>query len=161
VHVLRVVMGNVDDPRDLKTVEKDLSKSSDQKEAAYTDINKLNNEQKSLNEQISRITNQAATAERTAREKEDAFNRDQESTKRKDELNEELQRLLDQDKELEKQVRKTRRQTLARDHPKQLIISMHHLSRLHPCVRNFYRRSPIETACVISMLRRMECSVIG
>lgn len=106
MHVLRVVMGNVDDPRDLKTVEKDLSKSSDQKEAAYTDINKLNNEQKSLNEQISRITNQAATAERTAREKEDAFNRDQESTKRKDELNEELQRLLDQDKELEKQVRK-------------------------------------------------------
>ena len=102
---LLAVMGNVDDPRDLKTVEKDLSKSSDQKEAAYTEINKLNNEQKSLNEQISRITNQAATAERTAREKEDAFNRDQESTKRKDELNEELQRLLDQDKELEKQVR--------------------------------------------------------
>jgi chromosome segregation ATPase len=100
-------MGNVDDPRDLKTVEKDLSRSSDQKEAAYTDINKLNNEQKSLNEQISRITNQAATAERTAREKEDAFNRDQESTKRKDELNEELQKLLDQDKELEKQVRET------------------------------------------------------
>lgn len=98
-------MGNLDDPRDLKTVEKDLSKSSDQKEAAYTEINKLNNEQKSLNEQISRITNQAATAERTAREKEDAFNRDQESTRRKDELNEELQKLLDQDKELEKQVR--------------------------------------------------------
>ena len=48
------VMGNVDDPRDLKTVEKDLAKSSDQKEAAYTDINKLNNEQKDLNDKISR-----------------------------------------------------------------------------------------------------------
>jgi hypothetical protein len=100
------VMGNVDDPRDLKTVEKDLAKSSDQKEAAYTDINKLNNEQKDLNEKISRTTNQAATAERNAREKEDAFKRDQESTKRKDELNDELKRLAEQEKEFDKQVRR-------------------------------------------------------
>jgi chromosome segregation ATPase len=99
-------MGNVDDPRDLKTVEKDLAKSSDQKEAAYTDINKLNNEQKDLNDKISRTTNQAATAERNAREKEDAFKRDQESTKRKDELNDELKRLAEQEKEFDKQVRR-------------------------------------------------------
>ena len=99
-------MGNVDDPRDLKTVEKDLAKSSDQKEAAYTDINKLNNEQKDLNDKISRTTNQAATAERNAREKEDAFKRDQESTKRKDELNDELKMLAEQEKEFDKQVRR-------------------------------------------------------
>ena len=85
VHHIPTVFGNVDDPRDLKTVEKDLTKSSDQKELAYTNINKLNNEQKQLNEKISRVTNQAATAERSAREKEDAYKRDQESTKRKGE----------------------------------------------------------------------------
>jgi chromosome segregation ATPase len=99
-------MGNIDDPRDLKTVEKDLAKSSDLKEAAYTDINKLNNEQKDLNEKISRTTNQAATAERNAREKEDAFKRDQESTKRKDELNDELKKLAEQEKEFDRQVRR-------------------------------------------------------
>mmetsp|Transcript_32482 Transcript_32482/g.56581 ORF Transcript_32482/g.56581 Transcript_32482/m.56581 type:complete len:1402 (+) Transcript_32482:134-4339(+) len=96
--------GNVDDPRDLKTVEKDLTKSSDQKELAYTNINKLNNEQKQLNEMISRVTNQAATAERSAREKEDAYKRDQESTKRKDQLNNDLTKLTELDKELDKQI---------------------------------------------------------
>lgn len=100
------VIGTVDDPRDLKTVEKDLATSSDQKELAYTDINKLNNEQKDLNEKVSRITNQAAAAERNAREKEDLFKRDQESTKRKDELNDELKKLAEEDKELDKQVRR-------------------------------------------------------
>lgn len=98
-------MGNLDDPRDLKTVESDLAKGSDLKEAAYTDINKLNNEQTSLNDKISRITNQAASAEKNAREKEEAFKRDQESAKRKDELNDELKRLAEEDKELDKQVR--------------------------------------------------------
>eukprot|EP00581_Thalassiosira_minuscula_P014753 CAMPEP_0183721268 /NCGR_PEP_ID=MMETSP0737-20130205/13594_1 /TAXON_ID=385413 /ORGANISM="Thalassiosira miniscula, Strain CCMP1093" /LENGTH=1404 /DNA_ID=CAMNT_0025951247 /DNA_START=143 /DNA_END=4357 /DNA_ORIENTATION=+ len=97
-------LGNVDDPRDLKTVEKDLTKSSDQKEAAYTGINKLNNEQKQLNEKISRITNQAATAERSAREKEDAFKKDQESSKRKDQLNEELKRLTETGNDLDRQL---------------------------------------------------------
>ncbi len=100
------VIGTVDDPRDLKTVEKDLAKSSDQKEVAYTDINRLNNEQKDLNEKVSRLTNQAATAERSAREKEDLFKRDQESSKRKDELNDELKKLAEEDKELDKQVRR-------------------------------------------------------
>ena len=52
-------------------MEKDLTKSSDAKELAYAQINKLNNEQKAINEKISRVTNQASTAERTAREKED------------------------------------------------------------------------------------------
>ena len=98
------MLGTVDDPRDLKTVEKDLAKSSDQKEGAYTSINKLNNEQKDLNEKISRVTNQAATAERTAREKEDAYKRDQESTKRKNELNDELKKLSEEDKELDRKV---------------------------------------------------------
>ncbi len=100
------VIGTVDDPRDLKTVENDLAKSSDQKEMAYTDINRLNNEQKDLNEKVSRLTNQAATAERNAREKEDLFKRDQESSKRKDELNYELKKLAEEDKELDKQVRR-------------------------------------------------------
>ena len=58
------------------------------------------------NEKISRTTNQAATAERNAREKEDAFKRDQESTKRKDELNDELKMLAEQEKEFDKQVRR-------------------------------------------------------
>ena len=98
-------MGSHDDPRDLKTVESDLAKSSDLKEAVYTDINKLNNEQTQLNDKISRITNQAASAEKNAREKEEAFKRDQESAKRKDELNDELKRLAEEDKELDKQVR--------------------------------------------------------
>lgn len=106
--------GNVDDPRDLRTVEKDLTKSSDQKEVAYTDINKLNNEQKQINENISRITNQATTAERSAREKEDAFNRDQESSKRKDELNDELRKLTEHDKEFDKQIVPIRTQLLQR-----------------------------------------------
>lgn len=55
--------GTIDDPRDLTTVEKDLTKCSDKKEEAYNSINKLNNEQKQLNEKISRVTNQAAAAE--------------------------------------------------------------------------------------------------
>eukprot|EP00571_Detonula_confervacea_P010665 CAMPEP_0172307014 /NCGR_PEP_ID=MMETSP1058-20130122/7955_1 /TAXON_ID=83371 /ORGANISM="Detonula confervacea, Strain CCMP 353" /LENGTH=1404 /DNA_ID=CAMNT_0013019073 /DNA_START=130 /DNA_END=4344 /DNA_ORIENTATION=- len=108
-------LGNVDDPRDLKTVEKDLTKSSDQKEVAYTNINKLNNEQKQLNEKISRITNQAATAERSAREKEDAYKRDQESTKRKDELNDELKKLTAHDKEFDKQILPIRTQLMQRE----------------------------------------------
>ena len=108
-------MGNLDDPRDLKTVESDLAKSSDLKEAAYTDINKLNNEQTALNENISRITNQAASAEKNAREKEEAFKRDQESAKRKDELNDELKRLAEEDKELDKQVRNPYVPILSRD----------------------------------------------
>ncbi|KAL7541621.1 hypothetical protein ACHAXR_011068 [Thalassiosira sp. AJA248-18] len=104
-----------DDPRDLKTVEKDLTKSSDQKETAYTNINKLNNEQKQLNEKISRITNQAATADRNAREKADAFKRDQESTKRKDELNEQLKQLQEEDKDLDKQMVPLRTQLMQKE----------------------------------------------
>jgi septal ring factor EnvC (AmiA/AmiB activator) len=50
------VFDNLDDGRDLKTVEKDLARSSDEKETAYNTINGLNNEQKSLNDKISRIT---------------------------------------------------------------------------------------------------------
>lgn len=108
-------MGNVDDPRDLKTVEMDLAKSSELKEAAYTDINKLNNEQTALNDKISRITNQAASAEKNAREKEEAFKRDQESAKRKDELNAELKRLAEEEKELDRQSLPLRTQLLQRE----------------------------------------------
>jgi len=46
-------MGNMDDPRDLKTVEMDLANCSELKEVAYTDINKLNNKQTALNVNIS------------------------------------------------------------------------------------------------------------
>lgn len=108
-------MGNVDDPRDLKTVEKDLAKSSDQKEVAYTNINKLNNEQKQLNEKISRVTNQAATAERSARDKEDTYKRDQESTKRKEELNEQLKKLSEEDKDLDRQLVPLRTQLMQKE----------------------------------------------
>lgn len=107
--------GSVDDPRDLKTVEKDLAKSSDQKEVAYTNINKLNNEQKQLNEKISRVTNQAATAERSAREKEDAFKRNQESTKRKDELNDQLKKLSERDKDIDRQMVPFRTQLMQKE----------------------------------------------
>lgn len=80
--VFTLVFGNdIGDARDLKTVEKDLAKSSEKKERAYSTINKLNNEQKKINEDISRITNQAAAAERNARDKEETFKRDQETTK--------------------------------------------------------------------------------
>jgi len=94
----------------LKTVEGDLATSSSEKEAAYTQINHLNNEQKTLNEKISRVTNQASAAERTAREKEEAYNRDQESLKRKDELTKLLQKYNAEENELEKRfapIRKT------------------------------------------------------
>ena len=99
-----LVYDNLEDGRDLKTVEKDLARSSDEKEAAYNAINNLNNEQKSLNEKISRITNTAAAAERTAREKEELYKREQEASKRKNELNEQLQKCSAREKELEKQV---------------------------------------------------------
>ncbi|KAL7546129.1 hypothetical protein ACHAWF_016245, partial [Thalassiosira exigua] len=110
-------MGNVDDPRDLKTVEKDLAKSSDQKEEAYNNINKLNNEQKQLvkRKKISRVANQAATAEQNAREKEDAFKRDQESTKRKEELNEQLKRHTEIDNELDREMLPIRTQLLQKE----------------------------------------------
>ena len=108
-------MGNVDDPWDLKTVEKDLAKSSYQKEVAYTNINKLNNEQKQLNEKISRVTNQAATAERSARDKEDTYKRDQESTKRKEELNEQLKKLSEEDKDLDRQLVPLRTQLMQKE----------------------------------------------
>ena len=82
-----------------------LLRSSDEKEAAYTTINKLNTEQKKLNEQISRVTNQAASAERDAREKEEAFNRDQESSRRKNELNELLTKCRENENEFDRKVR--------------------------------------------------------
>jgi hypothetical protein len=99
-------MGNVDDPRDLTTVEMVLAKSSELKEAAYKDINKLNNEQTALNVKISHITNQATSAEKNAREKEEAFKRGQESAKRKNELNDQLKILAEEEKELNRQVRR-------------------------------------------------------
>jgi hypothetical protein len=64
----------------------------------YSEISKLNNEQKSINEKISRITNQATDAERHAREKEDSYNRDEVAKKRTDELNETLEKLSAEDK---------------------------------------------------------------
>ena len=79
-------------------------RSSDEKEAAYTTINKLNTEQKKLNEQISRVTNQAASAERDAREKEEAFNRDQESSRRKNELNELLTKCRENETEFDRKL---------------------------------------------------------
>ena len=99
----------------MKTVEKDLSKHSDSKETYYTSINRLNNEQKQLNEKISRLTNQAAAAERAAREKEDAFKRAQESTKRKDELNDQLKQLTEQDKDADRQMVPIRTQLMQKE----------------------------------------------
>lgn len=86
-------LGN--ETRDLNTVEADLTKSNDAKEAAYTEINRLNGEQKDMNDKISRVTNQAAAADRNAREKQDAFTRDQEAAKRRDELNQLLGKVRD------------------------------------------------------------------
>ena len=86
-------LGN--ETRDLNTVEADLTKSNDAKEAAYTEINRLNGEQKDINDKISRVTNQAAAADRNAREKQDAFTRDQEASKRLDELNQLLGKVRD------------------------------------------------------------------
>lgn len=43
------------DSRDLKRVERDITDSVLSKEQAYLEISKLNNEQKSLNEKISRM----------------------------------------------------------------------------------------------------------
>ncbi len=105
----------IDDPRNLKTVEADLATSSSEKETAYTEINKLNNEQKDLNERISRVTNQAAAAERTAREKEEAYKRDQESSKRKDELNLQLQKYNSEEKELDKKLAPLRKAVLQKE----------------------------------------------
>ncbi|KAL7429484.1 hypothetical protein ACHAXM_001722 [Skeletonema potamos] len=105
----------IDDPRNLKTVEGDLATSSSEKEAAYTQINRLNNEQKTLNEKISRVTNQASAAERTAREKEEAYNRDQESSKRKDELNNLLQKCNAEENDLEKRLVPIRKSVHAKE----------------------------------------------
>jgi len=105
----------IDDPRNLKTVEGDLATSSSEKEAAYTQINRLNNEQKTLNEKISRVTNQASAAERTAREKEEAYNSDQESSKRKDELNNLLQKCNAEENDLEKRLVPIRKSVHAKE----------------------------------------------
>lgn len=105
----------IDDPRNLKTVEGDLATSSSEKEAAYTQINHLNNEQKTLNEKISRVTNQASAAERTAREKEEAYNRDQQSSKRKDELNNLLQKYNTEEKDLEKRFAPIRKSLMQKE----------------------------------------------
>ena len=105
----------IDDPRNLKTVEGDLATASSEKEAAYTQINNLNNEQKTLNEKISRVTNQASAAERTAREKEEAYNRDQESSKRKDELNNLLQKYNGEEKDMEKRNAPIRKSLLQKE----------------------------------------------
>jgi len=105
----------IDDPRNLKTVEGDLATASSEKEAAYTQINHLNNEQKTLNEKISRVTNQASAAERTAREKEEAYNRDQLSSKRKDELNNLLQKYNAEEKDLEKRFAPIRKSLMQKE----------------------------------------------
>eukprot|EP00970_Alexandrium_tamarense_P014915 scaffold4488_cov185-Alexandrium_tamarense.AAC.19 len=106
-------LGN--ETRDLNTVEADLTKSNDAKEAAYTEINRLNGEQKDINDKISRVTNQAAAADRNAREKQDAFTRDQEASKRRDELNQLLGKLGDDDKELEKSLAPIRTHLLQKE----------------------------------------------
>ena len=49
-------------------------------------------------------TNQAAAAEKNAREKEEAFNRDQVAQKRSDELNETLQKLTEEGNILDKSI---------------------------------------------------------
>ena len=49
-------------------------------------------------------TNQAAAAEKNAREKEDTFNRDQVAKKRSDELNETLQKLTEEGNALDKSI---------------------------------------------------------
>lgn len=49
-------------------------------------------------------TNQAAAAEKHAREKEEAFNRDQVAKKRADELNESLQKLIEEANILDKSI---------------------------------------------------------
>lgn len=49
-------------------------------------------------------TNQAAAAEKHAREKEEAFNKDQVAKKRADELNETLQKLTDEAKHYDKSI---------------------------------------------------------
>ena len=105
----------IDDPRNLKTVEGDLATASSEKETAYTQINHLNTEQKTLNEKISRVTNQASAAERTAREKEEAFNRDQLSSKRKDELNHLLQKYNAEEKDLEKRFAPIRKSLMQKE----------------------------------------------
>eukprot|EP00804_Cyclotella_cryptica_P027784 CCRYP_009209-RB/>CCRYP_009209-RB protein AED:0.12 eAED:0.11 QI:270/0.73/0.68/1/0.8/0.68/16/153/1414 len=99
----RNLLGYVgNDSRDLKRVERDITESSVAKEKAYLEISKLNNEQKSLNEKISRIANQATAAEKNARDKEDSYNRDQIAMKRQDELNELLQKLAVEETSLDK-----------------------------------------------------------
>ena len=50
------------------------------------------------------MQNTAAAAERTAREKEEIYKREQESSKRKNELNDLLQKCSAHEKEIDKQV---------------------------------------------------------
>lgn len=107
-----IVFDNLDDARDLKTVEKDLERSNAEKEAAYNAINGFNNEQKKLNEQISRITNQAAAAENTARDKEDALKREQEASKKKSDLNVTCKECTEAEHKLEEQLAPLRRDLL-------------------------------------------------
>ena len=110
--VYLLVFDNLDDARDLKTVEKDLERSSNGKEAAYNEINRLNNEQKKLNENISRITNQAAAAENTARDKEDSLKREQEASKKKTDLNVTCKECTEMEHKLEEQLAPLRRDLL-------------------------------------------------
>ncbi len=117
-----------DDRRDLKTVERDLQKSSDAKEQAYYQINKLNNELKSFNEKISRVTNQATAAERTAREKEDTYNRDQAASKRKDELNGQLEKLSEEDRALEKKIAPIRQELMRKESDRQSLRDQNNMA---------------------------------
>jgi len=117
-----------DDRRDLKTVERDLQKSADAKEQAYYQINKLNNELKSFNEKISRVTNQASTAERTAREKEDTYNRDQAASKRKDELNAQLEKLSEEDRALEKKIVPIRHELMRKESDRQSLREQNNMA---------------------------------
>lgn len=117
-----------DDRRDLKTVERDLQKSADAKEQAYYQINKLNNELKSFNEKISRVTNQASTAERTAREKEDTYNRDQAASKRKDELNAQLEKLSEEDRAFEKKIVPIRQELMRKESDRQSLREQNNMA---------------------------------
>eukprot|EP00956_Cyclotella_meneghiniana_P004983 scaffold6162_cov123-Cyclotella_meneghiniana.AAC.1 len=92
------------DSRSLKQVEKDIAESGVAKEKAYSEISRLNEEQRQINENISRVTNQAAAAEKHAREKEEAFNKDQVAKKRTNELNDTLQKLAEEAKHYDKSI---------------------------------------------------------
>jgi len=111
--------------RSLKQVEIDLSELVEQKDNIMGEIANFNKEMTKLNNQIAFLSSTAATAEKAAKEKEDRYNRSQESTIRREALTEQYKNLELEIAKLDEQKAPIRQKVLRKTAERDRLRSSH------------------------------------